>query len=126
VPRILLADDNGIYREACTRFLACEGYEVDQARDGDEAIRLLRKRPYDLVLLDLAMPLLDGTAVLQAMRMEPRWAQIPVIVMTALSEGDASRRVEGLEVRALLIKSRFSVKELMRHVRQAIPGAVAA
>jgi CheY-like chemotaxis protein len=72
------------------------------------------------------MPLLDGTAVLQAMRSDPGRADIPVIVMTALSEADASRRVQGLDVRALLIKSRFSVKELLRHVREAIPSALTA
>lgn len=118
--RILLADDDANFRAACVRLLARAGHDVDPAEDGEEALRFLRKSRYDLVLLDLAMPVLDGPTLLQAMRADPRWAKIPVIVVTALSEDDAARRVQGLNVRSSLIKSRFSGSQLQRKVQEAL------
>lgn len=126
MPRILIADDEAYFRHACSRSLSTHGHQVEQAADGEEVMRLLRAGRYDLVLLDLAMPVLDGTTVLRAMREEAALAAIPVIVVTALGEADAARRVRGMNVRGMLIKSRFGVRDLLRHVLQAVPALAAA
>lgn len=69
--------------EAVVDILAAEGYEVIQASDGMEALGLLDQTDPDLILLDINMPLLDGTATLREIRSRPAHAHKPVILMSA-------------------------------------------
>jgi CheY-like chemotaxis protein len=126
VPRILIADDDAPSREAYGMSLKLAGHELCEATDGKEAIRLLGERTFDLVVLDLAMPSPDGVLVLQAIRKHPTWRRLPVIVVTALPQGEADRRVAGLGVAAVLVKSRFSRKDLLVHIQHALARPAAA
>lgn len=126
MPRILIADDDAPSREAYGMSLKLAGHEVSEAKDGRNAMRLLRERTFDVVVLDLAMPSPDGVLVLQAIRKHPTWQKLPVIVITALPQGEADRRVAGLGVAAVLIKSRFSRKELLVHIERALARPAAA
>lgn len=98
---ILLVDDVPesvrIYREA---LLAQNGYHVIQANDGREALDILHQpQPIDLVILDLRMPDVDGFAVVQSMRSEPRTAEIPVLVLTAEDiTSDERSRLEAIDI----------------------------
>jgi CheY-like chemotaxis protein len=84
IKRILVADDDAVVRSALAAVLQSEGYAVDEARDGVEAITRAIARPPDLVLLDLNMPQLDGwRAFVQLDRVTPL---VPVIVITARSQ----------------------------------------
>jgi CheY-like chemotaxis protein len=123
VPRILIADDDAPSRDAYGMTLKLAGHEVTVAKDGQDAMRLLGERPLDLVVLDLAMPAPDGATVLQAIRKDKNWRRLPVIIITALPENEAVRRVAGLGVVAVLIKSRFSRKELLVHIQRALARA---
>jgi CheY-like chemotaxis protein len=79
--RILVADDDNMVRESLAEVLKSEGYEVDKARNGIEAVTCSIRHPLDLVLLDLNMPHWDGwTAFSQLDRVAPL---LPVIVITA-------------------------------------------
>ncbi|HET8654122.1 MAG TPA: response regulator [Longimicrobiaceae bacterium] len=84
--QLLVVDDNSLNRDLLSRQLAREGYSVDAAVDGGEALELLRAHAYDLVLLDVLMPGVDGVQVLERMRREPALATIPVIMISALDE----------------------------------------
>jgi CheY-like chemotaxis protein len=126
VPRILIADDDAPSRAAYALTLQLAGHEVFAARDGTEAMRVLYDRAVELVVLDLAMPAPDGVTVLQAIREHPTWRQIPVIVVTALPETEAARRVKGLGVASVLIKSRFSRKQLLSEIGLALARPAAA
>ncbi|MDQ7007493.1 MAG: sigma-54 dependent transcriptional regulator [Acidobacteriota bacterium] len=79
--RILIADDEANLRTTLTRTLRQEGYAVSEARDGVEAVSLLRRGGIDAVILDLSMPRLDGFGVLEALAEEE--GAPPVIVLTA-------------------------------------------
>jgi len=79
--RILIVDDEPNVRLVIERTLVPEGYVVDTAASGDEALRRLRQSPYDLLLLDLQMEPMSGTEVLQALRAEN--ADLGVIILTA-------------------------------------------
>ena len=85
---ILIVDDNRDLCDALAEFLASQGHCVQCAADGDEGLRRLassQTRP-DLVLLDVAMPVLDGWGFLTKMRKKPEFADIPVVMMSGTSD----------------------------------------
>jgi len=84
--RILVVDDNAGNRDMLSRRLEREGYYIETAEDGRQALSKLEAAPFDLVLLDIVMPELDGFAVLQTIRADPRWKEVAVIMISALDE----------------------------------------
>jgi sigma-B regulation protein RsbU (phosphoserine phosphatase) len=86
-PRLLVVDDNEDNRYTLILRLELEGYqEISVADDGEAAIELLRTQEFDLVLLDVMMPKLDGYQVLERLKAEGRLHNIPVIMISALNE----------------------------------------
>jgi sigma-B regulation protein RsbU (phosphoserine phosphatase) len=89
-PALLVVDDNDDNRYTLTRRLAREGYtNLTTATNGREAIGLLQSKPFDLILLDIMMPEANGYEVLQHMKTDPGLREIPVIMISALSEMDS-------------------------------------
>ena len=88
--RLLLVDDNEDNLYTLSRRLRREGYEqFESAENGEQALALLKSKPFDLVLLDVMMPGLNGYEVLERMRADPRLRHIPVIMISALDEMDS-------------------------------------
>jgi sigma-B regulation protein RsbU (phosphoserine phosphatase) len=86
-PRILVVDDNDDNRYTLTLYLDLEGYtNVETAQDGEEAIARLQTAEFDLVLLDVMMPKVDGYQVLTWIKGQPRLHDLPVIMISALNE----------------------------------------
>ncbi len=81
--RALLADDNAVNREIGVALLEELGLQVDTACDGQEALQQVAAGGYDLVLMDMQMPRLDGLDATRAIRALPGGATLPVIAMTA-------------------------------------------
>ena len=81
--RLLLVEDNSLNREVAQRLLRREGAQVDCAADGRQGLAALRTADYDLVLMDMQMPGMDGLQATRALRREPRWAGLPVLALTA-------------------------------------------
>lgn len=96
--RILIADDNPAIREVVVRFLESEGYAPITARSGHEALRRVQEDQPDLVLLDVAMPDMDGYAVCRHIKRDEATALIPVTMLTVLD--DAEHRRRGVEAGA--------------------------
>ena len=86
--RVLLAEDNPINQEVATELLRAVGLAVDLAGDGAQAVALARQRSYDLVLMDMQMPLMDGLAATRQLRALPAYAHTPILAMTANAFGD--------------------------------------
>jgi two-component system, cell cycle response regulator DivK len=82
VAHLLVVDDNPANREVLTRLLEFEGHEVDQAFDGRDALAKVWSLEPDLILMDLAMPDLDGWDATAALKADPMLRDIPVIVVT--------------------------------------------
>jgi len=84
--RVLVVDDNPGNRDMLSRRLERHGLRVESAANGVEALELLRSLPFDLVLLDLHMPVMDGHATLLEIKSDPALRHIPVIMVSALAE----------------------------------------
>lgn len=116
--KILVTEDDPETRGLIAELLT-ERFAVVQAGDGDEALQIVQTGAPDLILMDLFMPRLDGFAALEALRQDPRTADIPVIVLSA--QGDDLTKVRGLNLGAVdyLVKP-FSPLELMARVTKAL------
>jgi CheY-like chemotaxis protein len=115
---VLVVEDSNAAREVVMRILEREGYDVIGACNGLEALDQLHSRAQipDLLLLDVMMPEMDGLALLQKLRHEPQYKEMPVILLTALSDEGRINRARELGVREYLVKTRFSYDELLDHV----------
>lgn len=82
---VLIVDDHEYLREAYVMLLEQCGYRVLQAANGGEAIRIVREKRPDLVLMDLAMPVVDGLEAAESLKQYPDTARIPIIAITASS-----------------------------------------
>lgn len=90
--RILVVDDADFNRQVMTRILEKEGYSVDTAVDGADALEKLRVAPYDIVLLDVMMPVVDGLQVIETMHHDEHLRHTPVIMLSALNEQETVLR----------------------------------
>jgi two-component system response regulator MprA len=115
--RILVVDDEQAVREALERALRLDGYEVDLAADGVEALALIAKRPPDALVLDLMMPEIDGLEVCR--RLRAGGDRTPVLILTARDA--VSDRVTGLDAGAddYVVKP-FALEELLARLRALV------
>jgi DNA-binding response OmpR family regulator len=114
--RVLVVEDDPHIRELVVLHLGLEGLHTVSAPDGTEGLRLARSEPFDLIILDVMLPGLDGITVLRAIRREGHLKDVPVLMLTARRE--ESDKVNGLESGAddYLTKP-FGVREFIARVR---------
>lgn len=114
---MLVVDDEPMVRDTLAQVLADEGYVVVTAVDGDDALDRVHEARPDAILLDLMMPGMNGRQFLQALRNEPAYAEVPVLIMTA---------VHGLEVNLAsigaseVVEKPFNIDELINKVALAV------
>jgi two-component system KDP operon response regulator KdpE len=117
--RLLVVEDDSTLRRALGITLRARRYEVELAQDGATALKLAAASPFDLVIVDLGLPDLDGLEVIQALR---GWLAVPVIVLSAR---DAQRqKVEALDAGADdYVTKPFGMDELLARIRAALRRA---
>ncbi|MGH7556082.1 MAG: response regulator [Longimicrobiales bacterium] len=115
--KILLVEDDPLIRKSILEVLQrIGGYEVCEAEDGVEAVKLLQNRRFDLVITDLIMPRMDGLRLLKHIRSTS--PQVPVIFMTGyLSKASGKRAFPGTEC----LTKPFGIRELLWAVRRCLP-----
>jgi DNA-binding NtrC family response regulator len=115
--RILIVDDEAGIRESLEALLGLEGFQVDLAPDGEEGLRKIEQRTYDLVLLDLSLPGRDGIEILQDMHR--RLPQLPVIMITAY--GTVDNVVEAIHAGAAnFVQKPWDNEKLLADIRAAV------
>lgn len=115
MPRILLLEDDAVFRDLVATAMRRGGYEVTCAPDGQAGWDALDKSNPELILLDLAMPRLDGLSFLRRLRAQEKWSAVPVLVISANSSAAETAVSQGAQ--AYLLKSRFSLPELQEVAR---------
>src|SRR5690606_20756646 len=112
-PRILLVEDEESLVEVIVMNLKFEGYDVSVARDGKQAIDMARQARYDLCILDIMLPKIDGFTVCKTLRLEKN--RVPILFLSAKSAG--TDRVEGLKIGGDDYLSKpFNLEELLLRV----------
>ena len=118
--RILVVDDVATNRFVVGHMLAATGATIDEAEDGKTAIRMLNEQPYDLILLDIHMPGIDGYETLARIRGMPgARGDTPVIVMTADTQRELRMRLSALSVQGYLEKP-IEFRRAMAEIRRAL------
>jgi len=122
VQRITIVEDNLDAARLIRRILQAQGdFLIDEAHDGQAGLRLIQNTRPNLVILDLMMPELDGFAVVEAMKADPRLKDTPIIVITAKElTNDEKERLDG-QIKALLQKGSFMDSDLLNDIQRALP-----
>ena len=116
-PRILVVDDEASIRDLLSKTLALADYDIDTSPDGRSALERLRLYPYDLLIVDLKMPGMDGLAVVrEAKRLK---ADLPVIVITGYSTESSAIEALNLGVTSYLTKP-FKVSQVLASAAKAM------
>lgn len=116
MPKLLITDDDLHLRKLVRTYADLEGYQFEEAENGFEALEKLRDSAFDLLILDIMMPRMDGFETMAELR---KWSQIPVIVLTARDE--EYDKLLGFNLGADdFVAKPFSPKELMARVRAVL------
>jgi len=91
--RVMTVDDSRTMREMVSFTLRKAGFEVSEAEDGSKALAALKAAPVDVVITDLNMPVMDGVALIRALRADPACRALPILMLT--TESDAGKKAEG-------------------------------
>ena len=102
--RVLVAEDNPVNQELALGFLAHADLVAELAPDGHAAVAMATAGHYDLVLMDMQMPGLDGVAATQAIRVLPGWAEVPILALTANAFDDSRRACEAAGMNGFIAK----------------------
>ena len=121
--RLLLIEDDAVLRLGVKRQLEADGYRVDTAADGEDGLFQAREYPFDLAIVDLGLPKVNGLTVVQTLRAEGR--ALPILILTA--RGSWQDKVKGLETGAddYLVKP-FDYPELAARVKALLRRALKA
>ncbi len=103
--RVLLAEDSKINQQIAFELLSNVGLQVDIANNGEEALELLEKNVYSVVLMDLQMPVMDGYQATQRIRQNPQFSNLPIIAMTADASAAEREKCLALGMNDHIVKS---------------------
>jgi DNA-binding response OmpR family regulator len=117
---ILLVEDDEFLAELYGTKLGLEGYEVALATDGEKGLKMIRDKKPDLILLDIILPKMDGFEILKAMKGDKAVKNIPVILLTNLSQKDEVKKGLELGAKDYLIKAHFMPSEVVKKIKEAL------
>ncbi|MBU0975956.1 MAG: response regulator [Patescibacteria group bacterium] len=121
--KILIVDDEPDLRMMFKDILSTVGYETGEAEDGMECLEKMEKEKYDLVLLDLMMPRMDGMEALTRIKQDPdKYGKVPVLILTNLTSDVAIK--EGFERKAdgYLIKTELTPEQVIKEISGVFNG----
>ena len=114
--KLLLAEDERAIAKALQLKLSLSGFEVDVASNGEEALIMMKAKKFDLLLLDIMMPKVDGFSVMTEMKKNKN--KTPVIVLSNLSQEDDAARAKELGAVDFFIKSNTPLAEIIEKIKK--------
>jgi CheY-like chemotaxis protein len=121
-PKVLVCDNEEVLRALVRAALAPSGYDIAEARNGDESVELARDLEPDLIVLDMMMPGRTGLEVLEELRGEERFAETPVVMLTARTQ-EADRESASTAGADRFLPKPFSPVELASVVEELLDGS---
>jgi PleD family two-component response regulator len=122
MPKILIVEDAQDQLELFAKSFRRAGFDVYGAHDGGHAMDRVRDVRPDVILLDQMMPEVDGTTFLQNLRRFPKYKNVPVILVTGISDKQLKSKATNLGVSDVLVKGSFHIKDLIERVKQRAAG----
>ena len=116
--QILIVEDDLFLLKIKQAKLIQGGYEVFTAHDGEEALQILESQTPDVIVLDVAMPILNGFDTLQKIRKNPKYAHTPIIILTNLNQESDVKRGMDLGATDYLIKSNVSIDDVIARIEK--------
>ena len=120
---ILIVEDEDFLSQVLKDNLSSEGYKVEVAVDGEEALEKIEKSQPSLILLDLLLPKKDGFQVLEELKSNPDLKLIPVIVLSNLGADTDIKRALSLGAEDYFVKSQHPIAEVVERVRKYVAGS---
>jgi CheY-like chemotaxis protein len=120
-PQVLIIEDDPKTIQLLELVLGSQGYETSVAKRGDEGLALMRNRRFDLLVLDLMLPGMDGFEVLRQIRNDPQLADVPVVISSARAHANTKQQAAELDADAYLTKP-YRKAELLDLVESLIEG----
>jgi two-component system chemotaxis response regulator CheY len=117
--RILIVDDSESIRELVGLTLESSGYQVEKGIDGQDAMRFLDGREFDLVITDLNMPVMDGIELIRQIRKSPSYATVPVLMLTTESQAVKKDEAKAAGATGWIVKP-FVQDKLLSVVKKVI------
>jgi two-component system chemotaxis sensor kinase CheA len=118
---LLVVDDSLTTRMLEQSILESAGYTVDLAVSGEDALRRLRERRYGLLLVDVEMPGMDGFTLIERLRGNPSWRDIPAILVTSREARQDRQRGLAVGAQDYVIKGEFDQRRLLRRIGELLP-----
>lgn len=117
---VLVVDDDADARELLARYLRKAGHNVVVAPNGREAMAALSAETPDVAIIDYRMPEMDGISFVEVIRCYLRWQTLPVILLTAHSEGQHIKRAVELGVRKTFLKGGYQLQDLLAQIEVCV------
>lgn len=118
---ILIVDDDPDGREVLGKFLGKAGHNVESSPNGRDALASVLTGMPDVLILDLLMPEMDGTGLLEVLRSYLRLQSLPVIVLTGLPDSPKVQQARHLGVNTILVKGKATLDDILAAVNQELP-----
>jgi DNA-binding response OmpR family regulator len=118
--KILLVEDDPFLLSMYTTKFELEGFEVVTAEDGEKGLKLANKDKADIILLDILLPKMDGFEVLKELKKNPETKDIPVILLTNLSQRDDVEQGLSMGAADYLIKAHFMPSEVVEKIKKIL------
>ncbi len=120
--KILVIEDEATLQKALNDVLDSEGYVVVSALDGVKGVELAKEEKPDLILLDIILPKMDGFEVLKELKKNKETKDVPVIILTNLSDLDNIQRALDLGATTYLVKADFHLDDVLKKIESVLKG----
>jgi DNA-binding response OmpR family regulator len=118
--KILVIEDEATLQKALNDVLSQEGYDVSSALDGVRGLELATEEKPDLILLDIILPRMDGFEVLRKLKSDENTSNIPVIILTNLSDINDIQKALDLGATTYLVKADFHLEDILKKVKETL------
>lgn len=119
-PKILIIEDDKFLRDLIVQKLQKEGFDVLEAADGEEGLKVLGEKKADLILLDLILPGLDGFEVLRRLKSDKNFSTIPIIVLSNLGQKEDMDRALSGGAEDFMVKAHFTPGEIIAKIKSVL------